>query len=157
MTTSTTAIQFRNGGVLINADTAKITVTRNDTGAAVVSAQDLIHPSTGNYQYTWTDPAADLIYTVVVTFTLDGEPYTDSDNSFPGTVSGGDSETALNNIDAAILARSSAPDVVETQIAGDRTKLDFDNAIKMANYIEARAAAAAGTAVRQFTCFKGRI
>ena len=62
--------------VLTNGTAAIITITRTDTDEEIVTEEALTNISTGNYQYSLTDPALDLTYEYVAVFTYDGEDYT---------------------------------------------------------------------------------
>ncbi len=51
-------------------------VIRNDTGASVVAAgTEIVKVSTGVYEYTFNEPAADLIYTIYTKYIWDGQEY----------------------------------------------------------------------------------
>lgn len=92
MSTTTIRRRFKVGGVLANADAAVFSdpggtygVRRRDTGAVVVAAGTaLTNPSTGLYQYTFTDPASRLQYEFYVKFT-DGV----EDHYIQGSIAGG--------------------------------------------------------------------
>ena len=82
MSTTTIPITFKVGGVLTDAtsivlsdDTGTYSIVRTDTGANVAGiAVDtaFVHDSEGIYHYSFTDPAADLTYTVYVKYVYGG-------------------------------------------------------------------------------------
>ena len=71
---------FKLGGVLTNATSAKLSdptstfgVKRNDTDAVVVAdGTNMLNPSTGVYQYTFT-AVANIAYTAYIEFVYDGD------------------------------------------------------------------------------------
>lgn len=81
MSTSGVRKRFRVDGVLTNMTSVKLShptpgygVTRNDTGEEVVADNTtMTHISTGVYEYTWTDPEYDLVYTVWIEWVYDSE------------------------------------------------------------------------------------
>lgn len=84
MSTTTISKSFYVGGVLADASSATIAVTRNDTGGVVVAGGTaMTHGATGVYYYTLTDPASDLNYSYTITITYSGTPYV-----FTGTQTG---------------------------------------------------------------------
>jgi hypothetical protein len=64
--------QYRIGGVLTNVSSFKLTVTRVDTNVVVVNNASMDNPSTGVYQYEFTEPAPGLTYTVGFAVTNSG-------------------------------------------------------------------------------------
>jgi hypothetical protein len=91
MATKTITKTLKRSGVPTNAYTATITVTRNDTTAAVVAAGTaMTNPSTGTYYTTFTEPAAGLTYTYIIIFTLTagGTPITVTGTAVGATEAG---------------------------------------------------------------------
>lgn len=73
-------------GVLTNATTFTLGVVRADTGAVVVAAGTaMTNTATGKYQYAFTEPAANLTYTVSYSLTYAGNT-TAWEESVGGTV-----------------------------------------------------------------------
>lgn len=85
-TTTETIKTLKLNGVLTDADSAKITVTRTDTSAVVVDNADMTRLSTGRYYHSWIDPTYDLTYSIDVAFTVGGETYPAATYTLAGTV-----------------------------------------------------------------------
>lgn len=96
MSTSIIRKRFRYDDVLTDMTSVKLSneagtygVIRNDTSAVVVADDTtMTHISTGVYEYSWTDPAYDLVYTVWIEYVYDGETYWIQSTKYGATTAG---------------------------------------------------------------------
>jgi len=105
---STAHKEFSVGGVLTNATSAVLSdptgafgIIRNDTGAVVVAdGTAMVNTAVGIYDYTFTDPALDLTYTVWFELVYAGATYRDELVDV-GPRSTTVAQSALTTLDAA--------------------------------------------------------
>jgi len=98
-----------SGGMTLSDSTGAFGVKRNDTDAVVVAdGTAMTEVSEGVYQYEFTDPANDLIYTIAFELVEESQTLRFQDTAFPGPTTASDGYTIAEFLTKIELARGIA-------------------------------------------------